>query len=312
MDESKYKQKESDLVKEFIYAFLGVIIVIILFAIFFKSPQMKPYSIKQFANQNPVEFAQVEMRNILGLSAIATYGPPYNNSSQGQVQSIGFISPEGIEGVDVPVNSIKTFVENPLKIESKVDPSLSKIMNQYFYLKKNNSSLLTKMENNYYNALNNAKYRRGKIVVKKGVYGPIPQMITYLLRMGKSGILENVLNNNLPGNNSTYTYNYQNSLLFLQGTPLRNVANKYSMLGNQWGILKEEGNYPGPWWLGIYTFLYQIPPYSTTASGDLMAFATFGLVMTLLIFAPFIPIINKIPYYIPLYKVIWKRYYERE
>ena len=306
-EEDKYKQKESDLIKEFLYAFFAVLAFILILALLFKSPQMKPLSIESYSKTSPIGFEKVESRNILGISSLEDYGPPYNKN--GQAQSVGFISPAGIEGVTVSVHPKEVFFIDPLITYSQLSKKVKALMNQYFYLSRYDNSLLNKYEENYYKALNSAKVYKGKVIVKGGEYGPIKGMENDLLTLAQTGVFQNLLDNNLNGNNGVYSYNFQNKLLFLQGAPLANMAKKYSMLGNQWGILKEEGNYPGPWWLFLYTSLYQIPPYSTSPSGDLMAFLTFSIFIAVLFFVPIIPVLNKIPYYIPIYKIIWRRYY---
>ncbi len=307
--ESKYKMKESDLIKEFLFAFVGVIILIILLALIFQSPKKLPFSIQSYAKSNPAGFKKVEMRNVLGQSQIETYGYPYNKN--GESQEIGFYSPEDIEGVTVPITPINTFFITPLKMEASVDKSLQAPLNNFLYLSKYKKGKLNKIEQSYYNYLLSGKNIYSTQYLSNKYY-PIYTLVNSTLNMAKSGIFAQLLDINLPGNNSTYTYNYQNKLLFLQGAPIQNLANKYQMSGDQWGILKETGYYPGPWWLGIYTSFYQIPAIGNSPNADLIAFSSFGILIVLLALVPILPFINQIPYYIPIYKLIWKRYYEEK
>ncbi len=308
-DKKKYKTKESDLIKEFLIAFLAVLVLIVVLSLLFQSPKMQPLSIQSYANNNPTGFKQVELRNILGQSQIENYGYPYNKN--GESQQIDFFSPENIEKVTVPIKPINVFFLTPLSMEASVDQSIKTPFEYFLYLKKYNNKKLISIEQSYYNYISESKihYTNSYLTHK---YYPIYTLISTTLKMAKSGIFAQLLDMNLPGNNSTYTYNYQNKLLFLQGAPLQNFANKYKMSGDQWGILKETGAYPGPWWLGIYTSLYQIPAIASSPNADLMAFSIFSFLLFLLALVPILPIINKIPYYVPLYKLIWRRYYEEE
>lgn len=306
-NEKKYKTKESDLIKEFLITFLAVLVLVVVLALVFQSPKMQPLSIKSYANNHPVGFRQVEMRNILGQSQIETYGYPYNNN--GESQQVYIFSPEDIEKITVPINPINVFFLKPLSMEASVDHSLKKPFEYFLYLQKYDSKSLNLIETSYYNYLSQNKVHHSSNYLSHKYY-PVYTLVSTTLNMAKSGIFAQLLDINLAGNNSTYTYNYQNKLLFLQGAPLQNLANKYQMSGDQWGILKETGAYPGPWWLGIYTSLYQIPAIGNSSNADLIAFSIFSFLIFLLALVPILPIINRIPYYIPVYKLIWKRYYE--
>jgi hypothetical protein len=130
-------------------------------------------------------------------------------------------------------------------------------------------------------------------------------MMSGLLRLGRAGLLGAAIN----GPRDVYSYSEQNSLLFLQGQVMAQIAAKRDLLGTQWGILHEEGPYPGPWWLTPYSFLYQIPPYRTSPNGDLMAAGTMAVVFVLLMFVPFLPGVNQLPKRLRVYRLIWRDYY---
>ncbi|MCL4392921.1 hypothetical protein M1145_02175 [Patescibacteria group bacterium] len=306
--EKLYKMKEADLVKEVSIGFLIVLVLVLILSFIFKSPVENPISVHQYANKYPISFDRVEMRNLLGTSQISQYGPPFNKGAP--QQNLFGVSPEGILGVLTPINPKYAYVIYPLKQEAKVNKSITPLLTEY-----NNAlpSVRHLWENNYYKALStNAYYVNGRVETVSGNYGPIPQMISDLLTFGKSGLFARTINALSPGNNNVYSYNFENRLLFLQGSPLAKIAQKQGLLGTQWGILKEIDSYPGPWWLGFYGSLYHIPPYSTSNSGDLMAFSTFIVAFLIFIFLPFIPGLNKIPYIVPVYKIIWRRYYNEK
>ncbi len=304
--------KESDLVKEVSISFLCILVIVILFSFFFKSPNVGPLSIQTYAKNNPKGFITTTLHDLMGTSLIATYGPPYNNN--GTAQSIGPISPGGIEGVTVPLNTKVDFVMIPLKMEASINPNITLLLNEF-----NGATLKVQnmWEQNTLSALPNARYEDGLVIFPSsdhidGNYGPVVQMLNSLLKLGKSGLFSRALSSENIDNNGVYTYNDQNVLLFLQGSPLMSKAASLNMLGGEWGILKETGPYPGPWWLAFYTFLYQTPFYSSSPIADLMAFATFSLLIGVITFLPFIPGLRRIPYIIPVYKIIWRRFYNEQ
>ena len=76
-------------------------------------------------------------------------------------------------------------------------------------------------------------------------------------------------------------------------------------------MMNETGNYPGQAWLWLYTFWYQIPPF-TTAWADNADLIVWSLMMVLslgLVLLPFIPGLRSIPLKCPLYRLIWGGYY---
>lgn len=323
--EDSYPTKEGDLIKEMTIALVFVTIVITVLAFIFKAPFKAPVSIQQVATNEPVLFEQTAMRDLMSTSAIATYGPPYN-SGQAQ-QALGWFSPEQWGGVSVPIHASTLYVLTPLKNASAINPAIQSILSEF-----ESASAVQKAqwENNYYHALQNATETAAiranatnigtaetstsiqAVSVPNGNYGPVAPMMNYLLGLGRSGFMDSSLNAGSEYNNKVYTYNFSQSLLFLQGQALHRVAAKKHLLGEQLGIAKDLSPYPGPWWLFPYSYLYQIPPYSTAAAGDLFVALTMVVVFLILLFLPFIPILNRIPYYVPVYKIIWRRWYKNQ
>jgi hypothetical protein len=82
--------------------------------------------------------------------------------------------------------------------------------------------------------------------------------------------------------------------------------------GDQWGVMNELWNYPGQVWLWLYSGMYQIPALNPSNNANLdldvgLLMILFGFLLPM--FAPWIPIINRIPRWIPLYKIIYRQYY---
>ena len=132
-------------------------------------------------------------------------------------------------------------------------------------------------------------------------------MMNGMLALAKAGLLEGALadSSQLP-----YSLNFTNALLFFQDDVYHSVAQQLDLLGLSWGISNETGPYPGGWWTWPYTFLYQIPPMNTSPNGDLQAVVIFTVIVLLLLFTPFIPILNRIPKWIGVYKIIRRDWYK--
>jgi len=74
-------------------------------------------------------------------------------------------------------------------------------------------------------------------------------------------------------------------------------------------MMNETGLYPGQTWLWLYTLWYQIAPFNRVAYGDLLVVLVMALLTALLFLVPLIPGLRDIPRWIPIYRLIWRRYY---
>ena len=82
------------------------------------------------------------------------------------------------------------------------------------------------------------------------------------------------------------------------------------LLGNpQWGMMNETGSFPGQVWLWLYTFWYQVRPFSWSNNADLLVMMVMTVLSIGLICIPFLPGIRDIPRKIPIYKLIWRDHY---
>ena len=156
--------------------------------------------------------------------------------------------------------------------------------------------------------LKNALEQVGEVQVPPGDYGPIPTLMNGMLDLGRSGLLEGALENDatLP-----YTLDFTRSLLFFQDDVYAGVADKLDLLGDEWGISNETGRYPGAWWLWPYTFFYQIPPMSSSDNADLQVGAIITGVFLVLLLVPLIPMVNRLPRWLGVFRLIWRDWYAR-
>ncbi len=310
-DPNSFPQKDFDLIKEGTVSLVIVIVLVVVVSLIWKAPYSPAITNQQIANSNPILFEQTALNDLDGQSAMASYGPPYNNGWKGNItaaQSIGPLDPEAWWGTPYQVIPYSADVMKPLQMLATAsgNTSLKQALSTYISA---SPAQQQSWDQNYNNALAKAKVENGKIVVPFGSYGPVALMMKDEMTMGKSGLLSGALNRET--NQGVYRWNVQNDLLFLQGAPLEQIAKSRDILGGQWGINHDEVADPGPWWLTPYTFLYQIPPYNTSSAGDEMAAYTVGILFLLLVLLPFIPGLNKLPKVLPLYKVIWRDWYKR-
>ena len=101
-------------------------------------------------------------------------------------------------------------------------------------------------------------------------------------------------------------------MFFSDGTLWETIAEAQGVGGDQWGVMNELWNFPGQVWLWLYSGMYQIPALNPSNNANLdldvgLLMILFGFLLPM--FAPWIPVINRIPRWIPLYKIIYRKYY---
>jgi hypothetical protein len=290
-----------DLVKEFLIAFVVVVILVVALAVVFSSPDEKPLTVQSWSTANPVDFAQTAITELDGTSGTATYGPPYNNTA-GASQSIGPFSPEQWLGVHHPIDTAKDFVTGPLGTLPN-DPDVRAAVARYTAATPAQQQAWTAA---YEKVVAKASFQDGSIVVAPGNYGPVGTVIDGLTSMARSGALDGAL----LSSRQFYGTDYTKPLLFIaDGTYLGNLAQNQHLSGDQWGMMNETGNYPGQAWLWLYTLWYQVPPMNTSSNGDLQVWAIMMILTLGLVFLPFIPGLRSIPRWSRVYRLIWRRHY---
>ena len=292
-----------DLVKEASIAIGVVLALTLVLTILFSSPDERPSTIQSWSRSDPVDFVTTAVSELDGSSELAGYGPPYNHNGNGQ--HILFIRLQKWLGVSHPIDTAKDFVLAPLS-SIPGQPTLQSALAVY---QAAPAKLQTAWTDAYTKALGNAKANAdGSISVAPGRYGPVPIMMNSLLTYAQSGGLDGALLTS----KQFYQTDYTKPLLFMaDGSVLSDRAQADHLLGDQWGMMNETGSYPGQVWLWLYTFWYQIKPFSTSANADILVMAVMGVLSLAFILIPLIPGINDIPRKIPIYKLIWRDHYRR-
>ena len=133
-------------------------------------------------------------------------------------------------------------------------------------------------------------------------------MLDRLLVMAQSGGLDGAL----LSQKQFFATDYTKPLLFIaDGTYLEDKARGQHLGGDQWGMMNETGNYPGQAWLWLYTFWYQVSPFSTSGNADALVWGLMALLSLVFICVPFIPGLRSIPRWIPVHRLIWRDYYRQ-
>jgi len=302
----KGPKRRYDIVKEFVVALVVVSLLTLALAALFSSPDEPSLTLAAWAKTNPKDFVAAATAELDGSSASASYGAPYENIPDAG-QKVGSLNLQKLAGVRVPVDPARAFVITPLGKFPAPGPDLTKALATW---KAASPDQQTKWAAAYTEALAAAP-DGDPAKVAKGDFGPVPVLTDNLLTMAQSGALDGPVI--LAGR--FYQTNYTNGILFLgDGTFLEDKAVSQNLGGDQSGMMNETGSYPGQAWLWLYTFWYQIKPFSdgnTTigANADAVVWFLMMLLSLLLLLVPFIPGIRSIPRWIPLHRLIWRDWY---
>jgi hypothetical protein len=288
-----------DIVKEFVIAFLAVAVLTVGLSALFSSPDEKPITLASWAHADPADFTATAAAELAGTSDTAGYGPPYNTTT-GASQQLGPLKLQQWLGVTQPVNAAQDFVLRPLA-NIPHDPALTAALATYTAATPTQQQ---QWATNYANAL-----AKAPAAVPPGSYGPVPLLTSRLLGLAQSGGLDGALQSQ----NGFYSTDYTKSLLFLADSSyMASQADAQHLSGDQWGMMNETGNFPGQAWLWLYTFWYQIKPFTTSANADALVWGLMALLTLAFILIPYIPGIRSIPRLIPIYRLIWKTHYRNQ
>jgi hypothetical protein len=297
-DSHSFRTRPYDLVKEFVIALVVVSILTIGLAVAFSSPDEKSITLKAWAQAAPADVVATATAELAGTSGSATYGPPYNHNAEGQ-KVLG-IPLQKIGGVRLPVDSQK-LVMGPLA-EDVADPTVGAAVATW---QAADAKQQASWANGYADALAKAP-DNDPAKVGAGDFGPVPALTAGFLTLARSGGLEGALS----AGGAFYGGDQTRTLLLLSdGAYLEDQARARQLGGDQWGMMNETGNYPGQPWMWLYTFWYQVKPFSTSDNADAQVWALMMLLTLLLVFLPFIPGLRSIPRWIPLHRLIWRNYY---
>ncbi len=290
-----------DLIREGAIAVVVVALLVLAVNVLFGAPLVHGVSFQSWANADPKDFVATTITELAGTSETATYGPPYNNQT-GQLQNLGPIAPQKWIGVRMPVNPPVDFVVKPLASAALLNPDVRQALDTW------NGASDSQRQTWSTNAVSSTVDIQGTTVTLSGHgdTGPYPAMMSGMLALAQGGALTS---QTIDDPERGYSSNYTKSLLYIaDGNYLGDIANKYNLQGEQWGVMNEIGSWPGQPWLWWYTMWYNVPFWSKNGS-DILAVATALPVIALVLFLPFIPGLRSLPRGLRLYKRMWHAYY---
>ena len=295
-------KRRYDLVKEAVIALAAVAALTVLLAAIFSSPDDRPVTLAQWATAAPHDFLATAASELDGTSGVATYGPPYTHVAGAGQNILGHFSIQRIVGVRLPIQTAKAFVLEPLAIPAQTNRRLARALTRFEHAPRARQQAWSEA---FASALAKGHVVR-RVLEEPQRYGPVPVLMVNLLAMARSGGLDGAL----ASTSQFYQTNLTKPLLLLSdGSYLESLAAQQHLLGSQWGMMNETGNFPGQAWLWLYTFWYQVPPFATSANADAQIWAIMAILSLALVCIPFIPGVRSIPRYIPLYRLIWRDYY---
>jgi len=308
-DSHDFPTRRYDLVKEFVIALVVVLVLSGALAAIFSSPDEKAITMSGWAKADPDNLVTTAASELAGTTTSATYGPPYNSNADGQ--SVLKVPLQKLGGVRIPIDSAD-LVLGPLS-NVQGNPALTTAVATW---KAATPQQRTKWATAYTDAIGTAAAdgqpatgAGGEVAkAKPGDYGPVPALSAGLLDLAKTGGLEGALTSsgNFYGGDQT-----RSLLLLSDGAYLEDLAVAQNLGGDQWGMMNEVGNAPGQPWMWLYTFWYQVKPFSTSDNADAEVWALMMLLTLLLMFLPFIPGLRSIPRWIPIHRLVWRNYYHR-
>ena len=293
-----------DIVKEAAIALGVVSLLAVVLTILFSSPDERPTTIRSWSRSTPADFVTTALSELDGTSVTAGYGPPYNHASSGQ--HIAFIYLAKWFGVAHPINAADDYVIDPLRSISN-QPQVQRAVSAY---QSASTKTQTAWTTAYGTALQKATDSSAGInALRKSSFGPVPTMMDALLSFAQNGGLDGAL----LSNRQFYSTDYTKILMLLADSGfLASRAQAEHLLGTQWGMMNETGSYPGQGWLWLYTFWYQIKPFSTSANADILVMAVMGVLSIAFVLVPFIPGVRDLPRKVPIYRLIWREHYARD
>ncbi len=300
-DSHAFPTRPYDLVKEFSIALVAMLVLTVVLAGVFSSPDEKPITLAAWANGAPNDVVATAAGELAGTTTSAGYGAPYNTGGQGQ--QLGPLALQRWAGVTIPVDPAQDLVLTPL---SRVaDPATRAALAAW---NAATSDQQTTWATAYATALGNAT-DGNPAAVPAGDYGPVPAISSAFLALARAGGLEGALD---PSGAFYGTDSTRGLLLLADGAYLEDQARARSLGGDQWGMMNETGNYPGQPWMWLYTFWYQVPPFTTSDNADAQVWGLMMLLTLGLVLVPFIPGVRSIPRWVPVHRLIWRDWYRKQ
>lgn len=295
-DSHLFPTRPYDLVKEFVIALAVLGLLTLALAAVFSSPDRKAVSLRSWAQADPADVVATATAELAGTSTSAGYGPPYNHNSPGQ--KLGPLALQRLAGVRIPIDSARDLVIDPLSSVTG-DAALTSALTAWTSAAPDQQGTWA---TSYADALSAAP-DGDPAKVTAGSYGPVPLLADRFLGLARSGGLEGLLTSS----GTFYASDETKPLLLLtDGAYLEDQARAEHLGGDQWGMMNETGNYPGQPWMWLYTFWYQVRPFSTSGNADALVWGVMAVLTLGFILVPYIPGLRALPRRLGVHRLIWR------
>ena len=289
-----------DILKEGTAAAVVAAVVVFALAGILSSPDEPSLTIKTWATAAPADFMATAANELAGTTETAQYGPPYSGGSA-NVQRL-IVSWQTLAGIKRRIDAPTTFVLGPLTALEPGNAQLAVALSTY---RAAGSAQQASWDGTYIKALSQVTFRGSTPTVPSAADGPVPVLIRFELTLAQSGALDA----DLVSQRSFYGTDFTKPLLFIEdGSYFAAQAQAQHLLGKQWGVMNETGSYPGQPWLWLYQLWYELPGLRNSANVDLIAVYLTGLGTMALLAVPFIPGLRDLPRWIPVHRLIWRRW----
>ncbi len=246
--------------------------LVMLLAVFFPSPFLKPETAKSIAQADPKLVAQTFVKEFDHSSDTATYLDtidPYKYDTR----AIYIEQPYAkLVALEHQPNLLQSYAAEPAALQD----SQLKQAQDYF-------------DNSF--------------PAKPDPGNPLETVFSALTNMAVAGLYEPSLNTASPsGDRTTYTIRF-----LADSGVLNDRAQALNLTTEQYGMLREESGKipPGAWWLAPIGLLNHTV-LAHDENGDRDGAIILGSFLLLLIAFPFIPGLNKLPDKLKVYKLIWR------
>jgi hypothetical protein len=253
-----------------------VLIIILLFAVFLRSPYIAPITIQQVANTTP---------NVMAITLISEF-----NYSSGTATYLDTIDP-------YTFSTRNAYVTEPYSRYLEVTGS-----------KDYESTLLNESPSALNSSLASAySYFESNGSISEGLNSSNPAIVLFsqLTHMAQTGLYQDELSGSIQNPlNETYEIRF-----LADSKALDSYGTKYGLRTSQWGMLKAGSAWwqIGSYWTAPYNYMEILTagiPWWDDLENGLVALVAFAL----LIFFPFIPGLRDIPDKLKLYKIFWNKH----
>jgi hypothetical protein len=291
-----------DLLKEAAVATVVVAALALGLAVVFGSPRRTAVTLQDWAIADPTGMAATTLAELDGTSATATYGPPYTSDGSNSQTLLG-ISPARIIGVTTPLDPAEDFILIPL---STFGPNDAELASAIVAFRAASPAEVDTWAHRYRSALATAAIVKGVPALAPGDYGPLVTLVDAVVTRARAGAFTSGLIDGQGSRPAYYALDTTRSTMFLaDGDYFSQLATQAGLAGNQWGAMSTLHNWPGQWWLALFSLWYQFPPGSTSANADLLIAALMGALTLGFLLLPWIPGLRSLPSRRRFDRLVW-------